>query len=420
MRVVGIGFVRVRNRRALDVALFAVAGAATVVARRPQVLLQPEFRVEDGQTFYIGTYFGSPLDQLFRPYQGYLHVVPRLVGFLERAVRVSAAPLIANAAAIAVAVAVAAYITSERLAPVISKPRLGLALAAVVLLLPGAAELQGSITFAPWYVAVFLIAAAVASEPDSRPGKGFELAALATAGLTGPAVLFVAPLHVASAVVARTRWRLATAFCVCAAALVQLGFLVTSTRDPARGGSFIDALDVVAVRGVIEPIFGERLTPTLAPSTALAAAGVVVACLVFAARGLPRSWLMVLAYLWLVSVGAALVGSLDTYADLRQPYVAERYFYLSGLAIAALIAAAIAAKRRPIALALGAMLVVGILKDFRIDPVPVEHWATRSACIGGPVPCRVPIDPVSSWTIHWPGRGGTYNQNRTFEPDLVP
>jgi hypothetical protein len=86
------------------------------------------------------------MDGVLRPYEGYLHVVPRLTALLERVVPISSAPLVANVAAVGIAVAVAGYVASGRLALVVPDSRVRLALGALVLFLPGAAELQGSIT----------------------------------------------------------------------------------------------------------------------------------------------------------------------------------------------------------------------------------------------------------------------------------
>ena len=62
------------------------------------------------------------------------------------------------------------------------------------------------------------------------------------------------------------------------------------------------------------------------------------------------------------------------------------------------------------ALAVGGLLILGVVGDFRLPARPDYRWAERSGCIGGPVPCDVPVEFPNLWTIHWPGSSGTYVQ----------
>jgi hypothetical protein len=406
-----------RWREPAYLAAIAVAGAVLVVARRPQVLITPEFRVEDGQTFFLGTYFGSPLDGVLRSYEGYLHVVPRLIALLERVPPIQFAPLVANVAAIAITVAVASYLASRRLAAIIPSRRTRLALAGLVVVAPGAAELIGSMTYVQWFLDVFLIAAALAPEPSSRPARAAEIGAMALAALSGAASLFIAPLHVAAAFANRGRWRMATASVTTVGAAVQLVTLLNSTRESPGRGNLIDAVAVVVQRSLVEPVLGARIAVLVSPAPAIEAVAAVIAmCLVVAARELPRRGLFLLGYVWAAALAAALVGSINTYQKLLSPVAGQHYFYIPGLIIGTVVILAVAHRPRRPSVLLAALLVVGIVADFWIRPLPTHDWPANSACIGGVDPCRVPVEPVSSWTIHWPGSGGQYNQNRVFQP----
>ena len=403
-------------------AVFVVVGTALYVARRPQALTSAEFRLEDGQTFFIGAFFGSPIESVLRPYAGYLHVLPRLVALLERAVPIAMAPLVANAAAVVVAVGVAGYIASGRLSAAIPNRALRLALGALVLLVPGVGEIHGSITFSIWYLGVFLVAAAVASEPVTLRGRAAELAALVVAGLTGPAVLLFAPVHVVGALYRRTRWRTATAIATCATAAVQLILLVVSVRAHAGGGPVSRAAVVAVLRGLVEPILGARITGDLVEVRllALAVAAAILIGLAIVAWRLDRRWLAALGYLWLISVAASLVASTNRYASLLEPLVGQRYFFFPGLVVGAAILVGLAHRRGPVEVVLAIALGVGVISDYQLPPLPTYDWATRSQCIGGPEPCRVPVETPATWTIHWPGPNGPYRQVRHFDPLCVP
>src|SRR4029078_5704658 len=93
-------------RWAVTVGVFILA-FGLAVARRPSSVLRPEVFNEDGQVFFLGTFFGSVVETLFRTYQGHLHLVPRLVALLERVVPISSAPLVSNIASLLVVAGVA-------------------------------------------------------------------------------------------------------------------------------------------------------------------------------------------------------------------------------------------------------------------------------------------------------------------------
>ena len=67
-------------------------------------------------------------------------------------------------------------------------------------------------------------------------------------------------------------------------------------------------------------------------------------------------------------------------------------------------------------MALCALLVVGIVADFWIDPHPYLDWADRSACIGGPQPCVVPVYPEQLYSLRWPGPNGPYDPGPIRSP----
>src|SRR6186997_3401462 len=83
--------------RALRWCVFIVVAFGILLLRRPGALANAAFFYEDGQVFYVGAFFGDFLDQLFRQYEGYLHLAPRFVAALERLVPPPSAPLVGNA-----------------------------------------------------------------------------------------------------------------------------------------------------------------------------------------------------------------------------------------------------------------------------------------------------------------------------------
>ena len=397
---------------------FITLALGILVLRRPETITRAEFFYEDGQVFYVGAFFGGALDQVFRQYEGYLLVVPRLIAMLERLVPPASAPLVGNVASLLIVAGLAAYIASDRLANVIPERRTRIVLAIALLVLPGAWETLGSMTLVQWYLALFLVLAGIAGPPASRAAAVAELTAIAAAGLTGPFSLLLAPVYWVRAWRSRDRWSMATAAVITIAAAVQLVVLLLSGERSGAMPSLYAIGEVMTVRlwaSVIGGLWMSALIPVGIPAVLAGAASLLlIAGLVLVLPAVPRAARFALAYGALAIVGATL---LDQPAGLPvSPYLAGRYFLLLSAVVA--FAAAIAVlhidRLRPgarvAALAIAGLVLLGTVGDFRLPAHSDYHWAERAACIGGPVPCDLPVEFPNVWTVHWPGSSGTYIQ----------
>lgn len=388
------GWLRV-GERAYPAIIFAVA-FVLFVARRPQVLLAPEFRGEDGQIFYVGTYFMSPLESLFAP-NGYLYVGERAVALLARLVPVANAPLVTNLASLLVVAAIATFIATRLNA----EPRIRVALAGLLLVLPGSVESHGQLAWLGWYLAPFLVGVALAHRPETRGGRLLEASTVLLAGLTTPLAVVLAPLFV----VRRERLLLA-AIGIAAAAQLVAGLVVPRAMATGTPGEF-GAL--VLVRAIGEPFLGEVLFEIQSDLARLISAGAVACLAVLALRSAPRSWLLVAGYVWVASLATVALKSGDPLGRYIDGVTGNRYFLVPGLALAALVVAVAIRTRRPAAMVLSGLLALGIVADFEIPALPAYEWQARSACIGGAAPCVVPVYPPSVFSIDWPGAAGVYH-----------
>jgi hypothetical protein len=388
---------------------------AVLVLRRPETLTHAEFWNEDGQVFYIGSYFGSPIDQLTRSYAGFLHAVPRVASWLERLVDVSMAPIVGNAIALIIVAGLATWIASDRLAPVLPAHSSRLILAALLVLLPGSWETLGSITLVQFYLGIFLVLSILAAAPEGGPGRAAMLGAIALSGLTGPFGILLAPVAWARAWLRRDAWSLALAGVLTACALVQavallLGTRVPVTPTPEGTAALILARTWSAVIGDFWLAAAIQLRPNLA-LVGLATTGLIGLFAIAIART-EVALRATIAWALVVTGLAALVGERATFPD--STYLASRYVLIPTFLVALLVVAS----SRPTRsrgpnlawAALAGLLVFGIVGDFSLPRRATHDWAVRSACIGGPAPCDVPVEFPNAWTIHWPGLGGTYVQ----------
>lgn len=127
-------------------------------------LALPQFFAEDVSVFFKDQ-LGHAIPQLWVPYAGYLHVLPRLVAWMSTFFGMAKAPLVYNLAAIVLDAAAISY-TCYRLRSVIPFP---LALFSFVAV-PLSGEILGTITNAQWFLQ-FTLAVACFAEPDVVTAK---------------------------------------------------------------------------------------------------------------------------------------------------------------------------------------------------------------------------------------------------------
>ncbi len=416
-----------------------IAGAVGIqLLRRPETLLRPEFFNEDGQVFYIGTYFGTPLQTILRPYAGYLNLVPRLVALLSRLVPVADAPLVTNSAALLITGAVCAYIAGGRLSGAIPSASLRWTIAGLVVLLPNSHETLGSIAYTQWYLGMYLLTAAFATSPRTRAVEAVDLLALGAASLTGPWGVLFTPLyawqarpslairradHARDRAPKRLSWdwvRIRAALAVCLPSLAQLAYIV-ATPAPSMGNgvaTLAGTMGVIGNRFVDAPFLGAIWTSLLLqaglPFALLAGLTVGIGGLVIVAfSALTVRARVVALYVVGVTVTATVIRERAMLGGFLDPGVAERYVVVPGLVLAAVAVSAVARGKgatRVAGMVLVALLTFGIVGDFRVPPHPSLDWPQRSECIGGSAPCVVPVQEQALWSIRWPGAGGTYVQ----------
>lgn len=397
-----------RSVGGLAVPAFTIAAFATALVilflRYPTALLAAEPLWEDGPIFYLGGFDG--LASLARPYQGYQHVAARLVAIVATSVPPAWGPFVMNLVTILATAGVAAFIASDRLRTAVPDRRIRLALAIGFVVMPASQDLTWHLVYLQWTLAFFLLARVIADEPGPR-WVWVDRAVVALAALTGPFSILFAPLYLW-----RRRQLGATTWIVVGCALLQLASIVASQRVVAGEMTLRDAIAVLATRLFVEPLLGYRVIGLLSVAGLPLAAGAafvvaVIGLLAVAARVIPSRTLVVLAYGALVVALAGVVRSADPASSLLAGWGGGRYFMFGTAAIIAIVIASIAIGgrwQRRAGIALGALLIVGVIWDFRILAPPTLGWATNSACIGGPNPCLVPVFPGGDWDIRWPGR----------------
>lgn len=273
--------------------LLALAGGTLVGLLRESGT--PAWRTiwaEDGSVFYAQAKW-MPLWQTFtRPYNGYMHAVPRLLAAL-------AALLPASDAAAAMAVLAAATVSGIALAvhrasgDFVERPAVRFALAAAVLLLPaGTGEMANAVANLHFYLD-YLAFWLVLWRPATRTGSALAALAMALAVMSDPLVVVLVPLVVLRAVRAtRPRDRLMPLAYVAGGVVQLLAVLSTTRSQPGwRPGPGVLAgrYSVRVVLGLFTGWRGQRWVFTHAGWVAVGLAWLVLAAMLVRSLRTTRS-----------------------------------------------------------------------------------------------------------------------------------
>ena len=396
----------------------ALIGLLVLIARRPEAVFAAEFSWEEATAFYIPTFFLDPVAQLTEAWGGTFQVVPRICYVLLGAVPVLWAPLAENLLAMAGLLAVAGFVASRRLSPVVPDRRLRLVLAGMLLVMPAQRDVIGALMNSQWYGGLWLILLPMASIPRSATGRWLERVLAVLVALTGPFSTLLAPLYAWRLRRNRTRHDIWLAAIVVAGGVVQLVAILSNGRAEVIEQRPAElAATTFWLHSVIVPMLGERLSTALGsagiPAAVLAIGGIAlgVALAVTAWRSMPRSSLPFFYGATAVGVsGIAIHGG----ANVWPPGAYERYFLAAGALMIAIVIAGLVRRER-LAVFLAVLLGVGVLTDFRLDPYPSQGWSETHTCVGSTSPCVIPVWPPG-YQVHWPGMGQDYDIPDHIDP----
>jgi hypothetical protein len=403
--------------------LGVAAGAfALLVARRPEALFRSEFSFEGGSVFYAGTYFGSVPEILFRPYAGYQHLLARLISFLERIVPVQLAPLASHIVALALIAGLAAFIASDRLRTIVPSRGARLALAGLLVVLPNVQESAGVVGDIQRYIPIYLLPLSLVPPPVSRVGRRLELSWLAIISISGLFAAFMQPLFWWRAWKRRDRYSLSIVAILALGAVVQLLSIAIDGRHPANLADPVTLARIWVFREIVGGVMGQTVTYHAILAGIPIFVGFLVTILLSVVlvwlwwRALPPVPRAYVGFTWMVFAIVPFFAQTEGVGLIANPAAANRYF-LAPAAMSAIVifAGYVRLRRWPgrwVALVGAVALAVGIGGDLRLPVMPYQDWADRSACIGGPQPCVVPVFETPTWSIVWPGSAGTWVQPR--------
>ena len=247
-------------RRVVLVFLFF---AAVVVSRRPDVLFNAQFWAEDGKLWYADAYNLGAFQPLLHPAAGYFVTFPRLVALVGLLLPLGIVPLMFNCIAIVFQVLPAQFLLSERCSEWGSLKARAL-LAFLYLGLPNSQEMHANITNTQWRLALLTLMILFARPGLSAMWNAFDLSILTFSALSGPFVIFLAPI--AAAVYwfePRNRQRMTFLLIAGFGALIQgLAVVITGGEDrvtqAVRGATPALLIQILAKHVFLAALVGRR------------------------------------------------------------------------------------------------------------------------------------------------------------------
>ena len=381
--------------------------AGLLFLRKPWALHTPQLWAEDGSIFLVQNE-QMGVSAWWEPYNGYLHLLPRLIAWIASHVAdVAWWPAIYNGFAFAINVALFVRLASRR----VELPhKAGLMLAFVLVV--GTGEVLINVTNLQWVTAFFLLLQLFTRPAETGGQRVGDLAILGIVGLNGPFPILFWPLFADRAWRSRNAdaWSALAVVTLCSAAqgwfLIGTPLNLEGAAEPFRPLMFFS---VIGSRLVTWPLFGPQAVGAL-PIWFHAA--LAVGALHPAARSSqatpparrPIRATLVAAFLF-VTGACVFRARADTWPE-DTLVSGDRYFYFSRVLIAWLLILEFDARPRAIAwIARGlcGIAVVIHLPHFIIPALQDYKWAEHCDPIRRGVPADIHTLP-EGWWIEYPGR----------------
>ncbi len=380
---------------------------AILAVRKTHSFVTPQFWSADGAVFFVDA-VTLGLGSLLREYEGFIHVIPRLLALVGSWAEPGALPVAFVLLSLGFAVASVLHLFSPRVA-LPWKP----ALAAAVFLLPHSGEVYLNVMNTPVFVALLLVQLAIKQPWTTTSGKVADVGLLIACGLTGPYSIVVTPLFAWRAWRSREAADALKLGIIAACAATQLSFGLQAAGALAPGNAAPLNLPilggVIAHRWILGLFTGGWIPGASALAGVTAGAALVGAALL--ACTLRRDALREpRLFFWWVAIALVAVAAWQTrmdqwlFGDLAN---GDRYFFVPKVLLAWLVI--LEAHERSvsgwIARGLLVLALVAGLGAFRF-PAPHDYrWQDYSDAIRRGEPAVIPIPP-EGWTLHYPGRPG--------------
>jgi hypothetical protein len=395
--------------RTIAAFLFA---CVVVVLRRPDAVFHAQFYAEDGAIWYATAYNYGWWRVLCSPFQGYIHLIPRLTAGLALLFPMLYAPLVENLVAIAIQALPVNLLLSRRSMDWGSR-RFRSAMALLYLIMPNTQEVFG-IREAQWYLALSAFLLIVARPPDSVAGRTFSLTLLILCCLTGPFALSLFPVAIVFWLRQRDAWKMNVALVMTVGAVVQASSLLMHTlgrHHPVLGASVIEFTRILGGQVYIATLLGHNDVAPRLPvfwMFTIASLGTVLFALCAASSNIRmRAFIVLAALLFFAALASPIAFPAHNQTTWQVLALAKgiRYWFFPCLGFLWALAYGFQSPHRSLRIASGclcALMLVGIIRDFRYAPLPDMNFAAYVEAFEKAQPhtlVEIPTNPNAPWKM---------------------
>jgi hypothetical protein len=377
----------------------------TLLLRKTDSLLNPQFWAEDGSVFFLQQY-EKGASAIFQPYSGYLHLVPRLIALLaDTFFPYSEIPFIYNLSSLILTLLVVASVFSPRF-KVAYKPLFALT---IVLVPHYTNEVFLNITNIQWILAISLIIILMKEKPSRQHGSinlqlAIDFIIIIFCGLTGPFIVFLTPCFIWRWIRDKNSYTCRVMSAVIFFACIQLTLILFLSESTEYN-------DVNLTLSAFSTILGYRVFGILffGKSTAqdlnhhLLTAMYFCLCFVILRFSLRKdnltAYCLVIQFIILLAVFQKFKANIEVLLPVEN---GARYFYIPHVLLTWSLVALLRTKEKwknvIITAALTLILFSSSTSDFRSKELIDYNWKLYSQLIGRE-DVTIPINP-KGWQIH--------------------
>lgn len=220
--------------------------------RFPSAFIYPQLFAEDG-TIYFAQNWNYGLGCLFTPYSGYLVVIHRLIAYLIGLFPLRFTPALYNYAAFLILIFIALKIFSSRI-HIQYKPFFVLSL----VLVPTYGEVYMTINDAMTILSLLLLLLIIQKPPTKYWEAIGDGLILVFTGITGPFIIFAAPLFLVKSIIIRSRYNLVMLLMTVLILLIQ-GYFIITKPESMPGMNVLYVKDILAHSSKWIHILGTRI-----------------------------------------------------------------------------------------------------------------------------------------------------------------
>jgi hypothetical protein len=205
--------------------------------RCPTVLSRARFWAEDGWVWYPQCY-ADGWRCLIIDHSSYLQTLSMSVALLSQAVPLTEAPKVFAGAALLIQAAPAIFLLSPRMARAIPALPVRVALALLLVAIPGMSEVYVNLTNAQWHLALLAFLVVCTAPALNWPQRIFDTLVLLVSGLSGPFAPVLLPVALLWLWLQRDPWQLWRLAVVAATAAIQISLIIAhgASRHPTGPG----------------------------------------------------------------------------------------------------------------------------------------------------------------------------------------